>query len=398
MLLAAAGGTRVVNARAGERAPVTMPLQYTDARVYVPVRVAPHDSARWFILDTGALPTIVDATLARALHLQVSDAGTTSGAGSGTTREGRTAPLTLDVGGAALDVCRPIIAPLDSLLAPSSGRHVAGLVGSQLFEEHVVDVDFDRGTVQLLDPATFEYHGTGAIVPLHVSNGVPMADATLAVPGRAPVPMHVLVDLGAKATLLVAEPFIKRESLRGAFANSVTEPLGAGMGGETRYAFVRAPRITVSTTNGVPVEARDVVAGLSVAHTLRATWYDALLGAAFLHRYHVIFDYARQRLILEQRHEADTGADFDMSGAFLVASGPALDRAVVRDVVPGSPADVAGVRSGDVVADVDGHSTRELGLDGVRAALRGGDGTTVTLTLERDGARQTTRLRLRRLL
>jgi carboxyl-terminal processing protease len=61
------------------------------------------------------------------------------------------------------------------------------------------------------------------------------------------------------------------------------------------------------------------------------------------------------------------------------------EEVVVTSPVEGSPADEAGVESGDVVVAVDGESVREEDLSEVVEKVRGPEGTRVELTVLRDG-------------
>src|SRR5512132_2901434 len=80
----------------------TIPFIYDDARLFVPVQLNSDTTTYWFILDTGAQPTIVDANVAAALGLKVREAGTTTGAGTGSLRQGSAEGVSLRVGGVAL--------------------------------------------------------------------------------------------------------------------------------------------------------------------------------------------------------------------------------------------------------------------------------------------------------
>ena len=71
------------------------------------------------------------------------------------------------------------------------------------------------------------------------------------------------------------------------------------------------------------------------------------------------------------------GIDLDDSGAM----------PVVTSVVTDGPADRAGLQAGDRIADIDGASTHSMSYDELVAALRGADGSQVTLLVERSGDR-----------
>lgn len=61
------------------------------------------------------------------------------------------------------------------------------------------------------------------------------------------------------------------------------------------------------------------------------------------------------------------------------------DFAVITEVYKGFPADLAGIKPGDVIKKVDGNSLKGMTTDKVSDKLKGEPGTPVTLTLERNG-------------
>jgi hypothetical protein len=367
----------------------SIPFVYEDARVFVPVHV---DSGppRWFILDTGVSGVMLDGGLARELRLSVADAGRTSGVGTGSLALGRASDVTLRVGTVPLGPTDARVLSLDSVLAPYGGRAAPGVIGSPLFREHVVELDFDRSVMILHDPKAFHYQGHGIVIPIRFFNEIPVTDGRLAPPGSAtPMPLRLAVDLGAKATLLFSEPFILAHHLMQQFPRHTESPLGAGIGGETRYAFARARSLVLIDSRGGESGASldNPVVGLSVRGTFRAEWCDGLLGAEFLRGYRVIFDYAHGQLILEARHPALQAAEYDMSGMFVVSDEWDRHRFVVHEVLPNGPAATAGVAAGDRIVSVDGQPVFELTLGDLRNVLRSRPGRSVAITIERGGVR-----------
>jgi hypothetical protein len=374
----------------------TFPFVYDDGRVFVPVRLGHDTTQQWFILDTGAPETTVDVGTAGRFGLVTTDGGMVSGAGAHEMRSGRADPISVSVGGVPIAAPFIEVDPIDSLLFPYSGIHAPGVIGAQFFKEHVVELDFDARVVRVYDPATYGYHGPGAVLPLTFTGTAPLVTGLLTLPSGTRKLMHLIADLGAKANLLVTEPFIRANGLRDAFPRHMRTVLGSGVGGETRYDFVRVPSLTF----GAPPQAaiHDFVAGLSAEGTLRSDYYDGLLGAEFFSHYLLIFDYSRKQLVLAPRPVTPPPAEADMSGIYLKRVSGDPGQVIIHHVVPDSPADRAGLHAGDVVDRVNGAASAGTSLWPWRSALRSGDGDTVTVTIERDGDHRTTRFALHKLV
>ena len=52
----------------------------------------------------------------------------------------------------------------------------------------------------------------------------------------------------------------------------------------------------------------------------------------------------------------------------------------MRSVTEGSAAEKAGIKVGDIITEVEGEKTLDLGMTGTRTKVRGEEGTFVTLT------------------
>ncbi len=123
----------------------------------------------------------------------------------------------------------------------------------------------------------------------------------------------------------------------------------------------------------------------------RARLYSPTLAQATPERiYQVVFDgitgdldgYSRYTGVQRATSER---AQREGYGGIGVSLETANGRVTVRDVLPRSPADRAGIRDGDQMLAIDGDLTARLNEADMRDRLRGPTGTLVTVTLARDG-------------
>lgn len=125
--------------------------------------------------------------------------------------------------------------------------------------------------------------------------------------------------------------------------------------------------------------ASQKAAGKINAHDLS---YDAIAGImASVHDRYTVF--------LDPKEFADLnsgldGQDFGGTGIVIQAD-DTTHYIVVSNVVPDGPADKAGIQQDDVIVGIDGASTKGWSIDRASGHLRGKEGTTVTLTIQRNG-------------
>ncbi len=84
-----------------------------------------------------------------------------------------------------------------------------------------------------------------------------------------------------------------------------------------------------------------------------------------------------------ERMRQDEDGEVEGIGAFVIENEEGLFE-IVRPI-DGQPADLAGVKAGDVLIEIDGQSVVDLSFDEVILMVRGPQGTTVNLTFVREG-------------
>jgi len=299
LALAAAGGLAADPAAV---LPCSFELPLTPARGLPTVPIVIGGSPPLdFVIDSGSeLTALTDPDLAPALGLHTRPAGWGTGMG------GVRLPVLIapDVALRAADgvLYRTGLAVHGLGGGPSAAGTPAfsGLLGSDLFEHFVVDIDPRRGTVLLHDAASFTYRGSGHVVPLVIDRRRPFVTARITTVDGRSLKARLMVDTGTENHLLLIRG--SHRDLRVPEAHLAVTAQGVGGTADAKLAPVAG--IELGTLSLSPVPAAFLHAH-SVAATRSFRRVNGILGNGLLGRFRTILDYRRGRLILEP-HEGDS--------------------------------------------------------------------------------------------
>ena len=390
--LAALIAAAAIAAVPAEPKPVgVVPFDLYDGRVFLSVRVnggKPGD----FQFDSAAGRSCVTRRFGERIRLETPWTATVSGAGDGSQTVPVARDVELGIGTLGFRAERVLLLDMDELTL-YGGRRTDGLVGAELLDRYVVAVDHEERTLTAYEPAGFEYRGTGAVLPIERRVGGPVVQAILHMPDRPPMPMSLLLDAPHAGPVVLTTPFVDRHQLLDS-ARKLTPTLVPsvvlGVGGESAQLLGRSLSLEIG-----PYSFPAPVVSLSRAKagSLASADIDGLVGSRILGRFRVLYDYSRQRVILEPGPRLEEPFTHDMSGLRLRSRTLALRTIEIARVAEGSPAEAADLRAGDLLLSVDGRPVRPFDLPVVRARLeRRGP---VRLELSRGGKRRTVVLELR---
>src|SRR5437868_434546 len=133
--------------------------------LYLPVEI--NGKPFWFAVDSGAYQGVVDPLVARQAGVKVIGKGSVQGTGQGDVLVKHLAPLTMRVGSLSIAVPEPLLIDLSGTGNPD---WMHGLIGAELFENYVVEMDFDRSQFRVFRPDEFAPLAKAASVPLIVEN------------------------------------------------------------------------------------------------------------------------------------------------------------------------------------------------------------------------------------
>src|SRR5690348_4775405 len=141
-----------------------IPFELYHNRVYLPVTVNQREAIH-MVLDTGAGMTGLSETTAQSLQLRSSGAAKLVGNGDHLLSVKFAKDVHLRVGDAELSEKSVLVVPFDQM-EMHEGRPIQGILGVDLFKRFVVTIDYAAQRLTLSDPGSFDYHGSGVIIPL----------------------------------------------------------------------------------------------------------------------------------------------------------------------------------------------------------------------------------------
>jgi predicted aspartyl protease len=269
---------------------VSLSFDSPEGLIVCPVLINGHPAR--FILDTGSTTSLIDSDAAKRLNLPTGGVAHVQGAGLLT---GTVARIdTLSIGGIVFD---PFFVQAVPLQLPGHIAHsgIDGVLGYDLFCDLVARIDYPRFELRLIDPRTFTYGGTGAVLSIDTSKRVPELTTTLGEKDSG----TFTVDTGSSATLVLYPDFADthRTDFENPYESNSNFASGAGGDMPTRLYLITRLKLGKFDISNVPTEVllREQGAFGGQASS------DGLIGSGALEKFDaVFFDYANNRMILEQ--------------------------------------------------------------------------------------------------
>jgi hypothetical protein len=329
------------------------------------VRATVNGHVGWFILDDGSQGFSVDREYARQIALETSGSAAARGGGANAIQAGVVHDVQIGLPGLDLTHRNLVVIELKAL-EPIIGHEVDGIIGSRLFDDFVVVVDYEHRRVSIYLPGEYKPSGKATSFPVRVDgHGFPFIDATISLPGVEPVTGSFLIDGGANTYADLYKPFSDLHHIPLAAMKLLEEP-GTSTGGTTQSRDGRAERIEVGaySIRNPPITFAQDTEGLMAAKD-----YAGLIGAEFLERFTVGFDNPGKRIWLAPNGNYEAAAEYDASGLRIHAEGAGFHRFVVGRIVPRSPAVEARIQVGDVIESIDNSSVKGMTLTEIRGML-----------------------------
>jgi len=343
----------------GRRTPIAeLGFELVGGHIYVPVVVNGHKTTA--IVDTGAASSVMDLGLAEQWNLPVRGQMTARGTGGEAVKGKILDGVSVKFDEVTVPVSYAV--PLTPL-ASSEGRRLEVIVGHEFFAHYIVDIDYAQHRLRVFDPGT-EVSFPGVVLPIRIVGNHPHLRLEM-LAGSESYPLDAMIDTGASASGLTAR-FLSDHPLP--LPMTPSGIIGGGVGGFIQGRFFRPRSLHVGSlaiTNPV-LTLTDTETGAGGQNSDR----EMDLGASILQRFHVTFDYGRERVILSSTANSFAPFEADKSGLLIVAGGNDFQDFRVVGVLAGSSSAQAGIQVDDVIESVDAVPASRLRLWGLRELFR----------------------------
>jgi predicted aspartyl protease len=267
----------------------TVPVVTARDRIMVPVSVNGSNGLS-FMLDTGFSSTMIHPDLPGPLNLRrvgEIDIIGIAGEEKAPTYEG----AVFDIGGARYAPRRVAALTSDA----GRRRRRDGIIGSGLFRQYVVEIDFARKQLALYWPSNFTYAGKGEVISLRFrrSSNTPLVAGTINATNGTVIRGEFEIDTGCDSGVCLGHEFIEANHL---LDDSETRAGGKfGVGGRAQTRSGHLPQLQLGSTKIDKPQTDFFIEGSPVDPGLAGH-----IGIGVLNQFKVIFDYSRKQMILEK--------------------------------------------------------------------------------------------------
>lgn len=403
---------------AGGKNTETVKFKLVNNLIILPVKV--NGVQLSFILDSGVnKPILFNLTESDSLEVKNIEEIFLKGLGDGDPIKAFRSRGNLVAIEKAISVNQDIFIVLDQGInfSPRVGFPVHGIIGYDIFRDFVVEINYGSKSIKLHNPETYKYRNCDKCetLPIEVSQSKAFLTADIEVEENKSITAKLLIDTGSSDALWL---FKNEEKQLQIPDKSFEDFLGRGLSGSIfgSRTRVKSLRLGGFELNNAKAAFPD---SLSIVHLKNFKNRDGSVGAEVLKRFNIIFDYPQGKVTLKKNGNFKAPFKYNMSGVEIQHNGLRLVREFegsfgnifkdpndtsgaiqiftnkfkmqlyplfeIAEIRPNSPAELAGLRKGDILISVNRKPTYRYSLQEVSEYLNEADGKLLRLVVERDG-------------
>lgn len=279
-------------------------------------------------------------------------------------------------------------------LSQHNGRRINGLLGIDLIQSHIVEIDYSAQRMRFYDREGFEPPKNYAYRPLVIENNKIFLNLTL-LDGNAKIKViKMLIDTGAQ---LNAWFQTIRENSTAIPEKRVHARIGEGFSGEIFGYLARIPMICLEQfcfRNPIVVFPDSTM----ITEVMKRSDRDGTIGSELLSRFNVFIDYQGSGFYFKPNGSFKSEFKYNIAGIEVTQNLFPFPRFEVTHVWKDSPADKAGLIPGDAILAINDLSTYQMTIREIRGRFQEKSRMPMRLLVERESNQLVMEVSMRDLL
>jgi|DEB0MinimDraft_10_1074344.scaffolds.fasta_scaffold02248_2 hypothetical protein len=265
-----------------------------------------------------------------------------------------------------------------------TGEAIHGILGTRFFRNLIMGIDYKKGKLTLHSADSFRPPTEPDFkkISIEIDKYKPYVRSKMKRADGLELDLKLLIDTGAALPFMLFVDTHPSLTLPDYF---VKGNLGKGLGGDL-MGYLSKMRELQFTEH---FSFNNIITSFQKLDTLiNPEVYkgrNGLIGNPILERFHIILDNVNGIMYLKARKNYNKDFKYDKSGLVIYAFGPELNDYYVKEVIEGSPAWNAGIRSGDMIKSLGIWPINFYSLRHILNKLKGREGKKIRMKLERNG-------------
>lgn len=264
------------------------------------------------------------------------------------------------------------------------GVQAIGVLGSEIFNRFIVEVNYEKESIRLYEPSQFKVPKGFKKVDIEIRDLRPFVEVKVKQKGQKATKINLLIDTGASSAL-----FLDAENNENIIVpeKNIQHTIGSGLTGNIVGKVGRVDKVQIESFKFKKVVAsypenwriKKEVKGEDGSLIRYGT-----IGSDMLSRFTVIYDYFNEVMYLKKNNTYKDAFKFNTMGLRIIAKGDDLDQYFINEIIPNSPASAIDFMVGDEIIALNGRPVFFYKYSEINTLLRAEPRTRTTIIIRRN--------------
>lgn len=256
-----------------------------------------------------------------------------------------------------------------------------GILGASFFSNTIVKIDYKKEILTLY-PYNYKFSKKGyKEIPVKFRGHKPIIQTMIKINSQdTSIKANILMDTGSSVPILFLENLDPKFKLP---EKAIIGQLGIGLGGDLLGYIGLVAKLEIGEFKFIgQISKFQSLDSISVS-TINKT-RDGIIGNEILKKFTILIDNYRKKLYFKPNKYYYKPIKYDKSGLTLFATGTKHNKYFIKYIIPGSAADLAGLKPNDQIYSVQGINRRFWSIERITKLFKKKENKRIKLKVKRN--------------